>query len=60
LEQPEFLCECECSGRVELTPQEYDLIGGAWIEGASPQPASDAAGADYASDLKVLTFQAGY
>lgn len=29
----EFLCECGCMERVEMTPAEYDAEGGAWLEG---------------------------
>lgn len=31
-----FLCECGCGETVRLNLAEYDLQGGAWLEGHEP------------------------
>jgi hypothetical protein len=35
-EYARFVCECGCKQTVELAVREYDLRGGAWLEGHRP------------------------
>jgi hypothetical protein len=35
-----FLCECGCGGTVRLVLAEYELQGGAWLDGHKPEQPS--------------------